>query len=276
MTSPATKPPSYSEAIVNADNISPTLQWVPPPPETSGRSFPRLHRVVAIPQIEPNSFRSGPMPFYRAYAPCLERHSISMHDFISFIDNLVVAQAPNPAIQAVQVAGTGVGFVPHHWAQLASLGIGVGATVAGAATSETRTRMYMSKVNTDFFAPRGLKVSLVKDDHLRNVAGEDPYRTGIVEMNPALGVVTVAERRLQALTGYIAPLTFNVPCPRQQSNKLDRLSARQVQSKIKKNREQAVKKAAKSDSKKDIKSAGKLKWILVENLRSGEVSFALT
>ncbi|KAI4938875.1 uncharacterized protein J4E92_000156 [Alternaria infectoria] len=45
---------------------------------------------------------------------------------------------------------------------------------------------------------------------------------------------TAGYRRLQALTPYIAPLSFNVPPPVEQRNALDRMAAKQIERRIKK------------------------------------------
>jgi len=63
-------------------------------------------------------------------------------------------------------------MVPHHWAQAASFGIGVAAGAGTAAVAYTRTKRYLEGVNKDFFAPRGLKVMLVKDKMLGEILGE--------------------------------------------------------------------------------------------------------
>lgn len=72
-----------------------------------------------------------------------------------------------------------MGMVPHHWAQAASLGIGVAAGVGTAAVSYARTKMYLEGVNREFFAPRGLKVRLVKDKEMAEVLGEEAARRGL-------------------------------------------------------------------------------------------------
>jgi hypothetical protein len=47
----------------------------------------------------------------RAYSPDLRRHDINEVEFVAFIDNLAVAQAPPAPLQALNVAGQAVGFV---------------------------------------------------------------------------------------------------------------------------------------------------------------------
>jgi len=228
---------------VSVQEIEHALRWIPPPPQY--KQFPGIPRPVAIPQIQPNSLISGPMPFTRAFAPCLLPHTITPEQFVAFTDNYAVAAAPSPAFQGMQLVGTGIGFVPHHWAQAASGAIGFAAGAGTQVVAAARTKLYLKKVNEDFFNRRGLRASVVGDDDLRNITREDPRQPPLVPANPSAGVTTLAERRLKALERYIAPLSFDVPSPEAQSNTLDKLSARQVNAKIKKNREKALKQARK-------------------------------
>ena len=45
------------------------------------------------------------------------------------------------------------------------------AVAASIAITKTRTKRYLEKVNREYFAPRGLKVSLCKDDVLATKVG---------------------------------------------------------------------------------------------------------
>ncbi|KAK4935916.1 hypothetical protein LTR10_023128 [Elasticomyces elasticus] len=228
---------------VSVQEIEHTLRWIPPPPQY--KQFPGIPRPVTIPQIQPNSLISGPMPFTRAFAACLLPHTITPEQFVAFIDNYAVAAAPSPAFQGMQLVGTGIGFVPHHWAQAASGAIGFAAGAGTQVVAAARTKLYLKKVNEDFFNRRGLRASVVGDDDLRNITREDPRQPPLVPADASAGVTTLAERRLKALERYIAPLSFDVPPPEAQTNTLDKLSAKQVNAKIKKNREKALKQARK-------------------------------
>ncbi|RMZ86300.1 hypothetical protein DV736_g6474, partial [Chaetothyriales sp. CBS 134916] len=221
--------------------VSEALRWMNSIPEP--RRHAQLQRPIAIPQIDRNSLRSGPMPFMRAYAPCLMSNDITVDHFLAFVDNLTVAQAPSPPFQGLQLVGAGIGFVPHHWAQAASAGIRLAAGAGTAAVSAARTKMYLKGANEGFFNPRGLKVSIVSSDELDNLLQRipdaiQPFGAGIQTSG-----VTVAERRVGELVsrGKIAELIFDVPPPTEQTNLLDRLSAKQVQGKMKKNRKKAIK-----------------------------------
>ena len=238
-------PPAYEveqSANVERGAIPPKiLSWIPSPP--TGESFPSLSRPVCIPQIEAPTLRSGPMPFLRCYAPDLSSYDITPTNFVNFIDNLNIVQAANPAIQAVQLVGTGIGFVPHHWAQLASGGIGLAASLGSKAVTVTRMSAFLNKVNKEFFKPRGLEAKVVGIEDLRTAAGlcdedwlpydfDERYERG----------ASVVEKILQTLSsqGRIATLSLEVLGPEKQGNWLDRASASQVEQRIKKSRKERM------------------------------------
>lgn len=54
---------------------------------------------------------SSPLPFLRAYAPVLQRFNVGAEDFMAFVDNLAVVQTEPALVQALNIAGTGVGFM---------------------------------------------------------------------------------------------------------------------------------------------------------------------
>jgi hypothetical protein len=109
----------------------------------------------------------------------LFQYAISEEEFLAFIDNLTIAMSPSPPFQVLNIAGMGVGMVPHHWAQAASLGIGVAAGAGTAAVAYARTKRYLEGVNREFFAPRGLTVRLVKDKMLGEILGESVEGLGL-------------------------------------------------------------------------------------------------
>lgn len=162
-TSPSPQLDQQDAAILDR-----TLNWIPAPPSTPPLSH-RLERPVAIPRMDITSILSTPFPFLRAYAPVLGSHQIDQTAFMSFIDNLCVAQAPNPSLQVLNIVGNGVGQVPHHWAQAASAGMQLVANVGTAAVSAVRTKAFLENVNKQFFNPRGLKVRLCKDEEVAKV-----------------------------------------------------------------------------------------------------------
>ncbi|KAF2162453.1 hypothetical protein M409DRAFT_37413 [Zasmidium cellare ATCC 36951] len=182
----------------------------------------RLRQPVAIPQVIPGLGQ----PYARAYSHELKEHGVSMEDFVKFIDNLNVVSAGSPPLQIVDLAGGVVGMIPFAHAQLISFGIQTVAKVGVAAVSKTRGSMFLSKSNTAFFNPRGLKVELVTTEALRYKLRIPPDASAPADdiHSNDMGLI---ERRMAMLKGYAAPVTFDVPPPDQQTNILNNMSAAQ-------------------------------------------------
>jgi hypothetical protein len=106
------------------------------------------------------------LPFLRAYSPSLADHGITPRDFVAFIDNLALAQAPPQALRALNLVGTGFRFVPLHTVQLAGAGLAVAVGVGTAIVTRTRTQKFMEIVNQQFFGPRGLRASILNNAEL--------------------------------------------------------------------------------------------------------------
>ena len=204
-----------------------------------------IQKPVIIPRLDVGVLRK--LPFTRAYSPALSAHDITVTAFMEFIDNLTVVQAPNPVFKVADIAGMGVGFVPWHWAQLTGTSIQVVSGLGTAAVSIARTRVFLKEVNAQFFAPRGLKVSIKKDPDVVTLLGGSvppshvlaefggttipaPYSNAgsstATELQEAL---SIPSRRMAVLAPYIATLTMDVPPPTRASNVLDRISASQTE-----------------------------------------------
>lgn len=239
--------------VTDEELVKLTLRWVPPPPLS--RPVARLRRPVAVPQVDKDSYITGNTPFLRAYAPSLQAHGISPTDFLAFCDGLTIAQAPSPPIQVVDLIGTGLGLVPDIWAQMTSLGIGIAAGAAAEVTNVARTKLFLKKANAEYFAPRGLKVSVQPDQKLQQLLSLPPSQSPLAPVDTRSGCISITDRRLKSLGYNIAPLSLDVPAPTPPSNLIDRLSAKQVQSRIRKNRERAIKKAEERE-KKELKRSG--------------------
>jgi hypothetical protein len=271
--------------IQDVEELSASLRWLPSPPPY--QVSPHLSRAVVIPQIEPSTLLSGPMPFLRAWSPILQDHAITPQDFLAFIDGLAVAQAPSPPLQAVQIVSTGLGFVPWHWAQLASGGIGLAAGASTAAISATRRKTYLQTTNAQFFGPRALHVSVMSDEEMQRATRLPIDIARLAPSDPHRGCVSITDRRMAAIAPYVAPLMVGCDLPDQArpANAIDRLSARQISAKIRRNRDKAEKKARKQlevqsggngdrdrdrDGRRDeedmFKRAGKLKYIVIQAL----------
>jgi hypothetical protein len=186
----------------------------------------------------------------------LEAHGIQAVAYMEFMDNLAVAQAGSVVFQAMNAAGAGVGFVPWHWAQLTGLGIQVGAGVGSTAVSVIRTKKFLAASNERFFGPRGLKVSIKKDEEVAQSLGfisstgdGSNERRRLAPVNVDTGCLTLCDRRMAALAPYISPLTMDVPPPTKQRNVLDKIAAMQLQRAITKQEKAIRKKQTQAEEK---------------------------
>ncbi|KAF4832280.1 hypothetical protein CGCTS75_v004520 [Colletotrichum tropicale] len=225
--------PSEQEELNAALNIELGTGWIPELHVTGANLSRTLKKPVVIPRIDFGGPLKVPLPFMRAYSPDLRAHDIHEEDFVGFIDNLTVAQGPPAPLAALNAAGTIVGYVPNHWAQLAggitNLTVGVGS----AATRIIRSKVFLEKVNKEYFAPRGLKASVLS--LLKFLYGPRKKRD-LTNYRPrdVNWEMDITARRMSALQPYIAPLTFNVPPPTKDRNIIDRLTEKQVQRRVKK------------------------------------------
>ena len=146
-----------------------------------------------IPRLDANRLLRTPLPFIRAYSPELRSLDIHERDFVAFIDNLTVAQAPPVPLQALDAAGLAVSMVyvvthsspfltladssrsPHHWMAIAGFSMNVVAGVGTAAMTKTRTCQFLEIVNQKYFGPRGLKSAIYEDEQLVKRLRLDPH-----------------------------------------------------------------------------------------------------
>ena len=54
---------------------------------------------------------SSPLPFLRAYSPALAQFNVKIEEFMAFIDHLTVVQTEPVPLKALNLVGTGIGFV---------------------------------------------------------------------------------------------------------------------------------------------------------------------
>lgn len=210
------------------------------------RSQQALRRPIVVPQINSGTG----MPFTRAYAPILAEHGVSMEEFVEFVDNLNVVSASSPPLQVLDLAGGIVGFVPLQTAQLVGIGIQAIAKLGNVAVMKTRGSKFMKKANSDFFNPRGLKVELATSDAVKARVGLNPSASLTAPIGQSGGLSSV-ERKMAGLSGFVEPLTFNVPPPNAPTNKLDQLSAKQQAMKLRKQDKKVDKDRAKYFKKGD-------------------------
>ncbi|KAK2740956.1 hypothetical protein CKAH01_18555 [Colletotrichum kahawae] len=236
--------PSEQEELNAALNIEPEIGWIPELHASNGSLSSPLKKPVVIPRIDFGGPLKVPLPFMRAYSPDLRAHDIHEEDFVGFIDNLTVAQGPPAPLAALNAAGTVIGYVPNHWAQLAGGLTNLTAGVGSAATRIIRSKIFLEKVNKEYFAPRGLKASLCKfkDLSTRIGCGETLPNLQPQEVNWEMDITA---RRMSALQPYIAPLTFDVPPPTKDRNIIDRLTEKRIQRRVKKKEKKKGKRARK-------------------------------
>jgi hypothetical protein len=146
----------------------------------------------------------------------------------------------------------GIGFVPYHWAQAAGAGIQVAAGVGTAAVAAIRTKKFLGRSNEEYFSPRGLKVSLKKDEEVASIVGfpSNQRLLAPVDIGPN-SVISMRDRRMAALGPYIAPLTTDVPPPTTQRNILDKIAAKQVDKTTEKKEKGLRKKQRKAQQKQE-------------------------
>ncbi|QDS77282.1 hypothetical protein FKW77_004059 [Venturia effusa] len=277
-------PEISKEHIADVDN---RLSWIPRPPSEPYNASITLQKPILIPQFSIPSLLHPINPFIRAYPPVLQNYFITPEIFLSFIDNLTIAMAPPPPLQFLQVASIGMGLVPG--AQAAGLVVGIASGAGSAAVSRARTKRYLEVVNRELLGVRKLKVSIVKDKDIDQILGRD---IGVLPRSQS-NAQTLRNRRIEALRPFTAELSFDVPPPVEQDKFFNKVSAKQVKSKIAKRERKEVKeeeklsrergehlqnegqdineKSEKPDSKasklenKEVKKVGKMKWILIEN-----------
>ncbi|KAF3034331.1 Serine/arginine repetitive matrix protein 2 [Didymella heteroderae] len=191
----------------------------------------------------------------RAYSPELKEHNISEEEFIAFIDNLAIAQAPPAPFQILDVAGHAVGFVPHHWAMFAGAGMNFAAGVGTAAVSYGRTRYFLEKVNREYFTPRGLQVSICKYQQLIEKLAVCPDFPVLVDKDPQAGIVSVRDRCMSALQPYLANLSLDVPPPKGESSVLEKIAAKGIERRRRKQDKKYRKKSGDSGHSSDSSSS---------------------
>lgn len=182
------------------------LSWIPPVPRLSPAQMPTLIQPVIVPQLDvPPEGES--VPFARCYSDVLASHNVSMRDFTTFLDGLAVAQAPNSALQGLKMFGVGVSSVPLPFVPLAGKGIKALAS-SGSGHSGSRARLYIERARKEYFEPRGLRLTILKDKDLnpRLQIPSHAYRLAPLTKNTLTS--SLRERRLEGVAPYVAPLRY--------------------------------------------------------------------
>jgi hypothetical protein len=192
---------------------------------------PNLQQPIAIPTT---SAALG-SPFLRAYPIELEDFDIPPPDFLSFIDELNRVMVVSPPVRVLGLAGDIVGLVPLATAQIVGGAVSAAATITNVGMSKGRSELFIRESNKTLFAPRGLKVNIVKLEVVAKAAGIPILDTTgkIIKDSKLLPPVEDLEtdlsgqqRRLMALAPWTSPLDL-YPTEHQviPGNALDKLHA---------------------------------------------------
>ncbi|KAK5174903.1 uncharacterized protein LTR77_000039 [Saxophila tyrrhenica] len=207
------------------------LSWIPPAPRIPPSQMPPLVQPIVIPQLDvPPQGES--VPFTRCYSEALASHDVSMRNFLSFLDGLALAQAPNSALQGLKLFGVGVNSIPLPIIPLAGRGISALAT-SGSGHSSSRARLYLERAKKEFFAPRGLNMTIVKDGDLSARLQIPTHVSRLAPLTKNSLTETCCQRRTNGLAPYVAPLRFNVPEPDKQLQGVHKMARKHLESKFK-------------------------------------------
>lgn len=124
-----------------------------PPPYQEFDVKEPLGCSVILPQRRPKDRSRG---FVRAYAPVLESRGIDQAMFIDFIETFNSASKASPWINAINLAQIGTFFVPSVTGLIVGMVIHQATIIAKEGHARHQTNKFLTKVNDDFFRPRGL------------------------------------------------------------------------------------------------------------------------
>ncbi|KAK3699708.1 hypothetical protein LTR37_016313 [Vermiconidia calcicola] len=207
------------------------LSWIPPGPLISAKQMPPLVQPVIIPQLDvPPQGQS--VPFARCYSDALAPHDVPMRDFVSFLDGLALAQAPNSALQGLKMFGAGVNLLPLPLIGLAGKGISALAT-SGSGHSGSRARLYLERAKKEYFAPRGLNLLIVKDNDLSPRLQIPTHASRLAPLTQNTLTNSSCQRRLSGLAPFVSPLRFDVPEQEKQIQGVHKLARKHLEAQFK-------------------------------------------
>lgn len=169
-----------------------------------------------------------------------------------------VRLVPSPSILHTQIADVidpnTIRHSPIPFAPLVGIGTSVAAGAGTYAVARVRIARYLERANKEYFASRGLLARIAKQDTLPQIVGQSANAPLLAplprNLNPSNGAVTMPslrDRRLQALGQHIARIEFcDLPAPQEESNVLDKLSAKMAARKAKKQEEKMVEESLKN------------------------------
>jgi hypothetical protein len=180
-------------------------------PNTIISTSSNLQQPIAIPATAANLGS----PFLRAYPIELETHNISPSDFLSFLDELNRLVVVSPPVRVLGLAGDIVGMVPLATAQIVGGAVKAASILTSHGMSKARSELFIKEANKTLFAPRGLRVDIVKLGVVAKVANipildasgkvsKDARLLAPVEVHD--NTMSAQQRRLVALARYTSPL----------------------------------------------------------------------
>ncbi|EMC91375.1 hypothetical protein BAUCODRAFT_326011 [Baudoinia panamericana UAMH 10762] len=234
----------------------------------------RLERPVVVPQLDVPPIAES-VPFQRCYADVLAGYNVPMTEFVSFLDGLAIAQAPNSALQGLKVVGGGLTKLP-----LPLLGKGLGHGInalagSGAGFDSARARLYLTKANKEYFAPRNLRLSIVKDEELHTrVLGLAPGTPRLAPLMKETLTISVCDRRFAAIKPHVADLRYNVPSESRDIKTVDVLAKKHLASRMSRSskdlakmREDQWRGRGFEGAMEEVKMASRLRWLVIEDMR---------
>jgi hypothetical protein len=234
LTTPTSIEPDTSALAPRAEDrsaVGQLLSWIPTSLRLSQTQISPLMLPIAIPQIDiPPSGES--VPFTRCYTDALSAHDVPMAEFLSFLDGLALAQAPNAALQGLKMFGVGVGYMPLPIIAPAGRGL---AKLAGSGSGDSgsRARLYIERAKKEYFAPRNLSLTIVKDTDLNSRLGIPSHASRLAPLTKNTLVDTCVLRRIGALAPYTAPLRFDVPEPEARLEGVQKMARKHLESQFK-------------------------------------------
>ena len=233
---PTTIEPDSTEANLaprpeDRSTVGRLLAWMPPPPSKTASQMPPLLQPVIIPQLDlPPKGES--VPFARCYSDFLSSHGIPMREFTSFLDGLALAQSPNSALQGLKMFGAGVSALPLPIIPLAGRGISALAT-SGSGHSGSRARLYLERAKKEYFEPRGLHLSIIKDFDLNPRLHIPAHAYRLAPLTNSTLTETLTKRRLEGLAPYVAPLRYDVPEQDKQTQGVHKMARKHLEGQFK-------------------------------------------
>ena len=148
------------------------------------KSAQKLPFPVILPQRRPGTKTRG---FVRAYSPILEESGVSQDAFLGFLKDLHKAAQASPIFDVVMIATALASAYPDPVIGLGIQAVQVAVGIGQEIQERYRTNKFLTKVNKEFFIPKGLYAMIVT---YKTGGGEQP-EVGVERVD--LGATAVAK-----------------------------------------------------------------------------------